>query len=190
MPERLILVKHSLPAILPDVPAREWVLSEEGQRRSMALAEVLRPYQPIKLIASEEPKAAETGQIAAVQLGCRFETRPGLHEHVRVNEPYRAKAEFEALVQRFFQQPARLVFGEETADEAEARFTWAVEAVIEQNEALETLVIVAHGTVITLYVSCLTGIAPFPLWQRLGLPGFVVLNGQQKTVISIMDEVV
>ena len=37
----LILVKHSLPEIMEDVPAREWILSAEGRARCKRLADRL-----------------------------------------------------------------------------------------------------------------------------------------------------
>jgi broad specificity phosphatase PhoE len=63
-----------------------------------------------------------------------------------------------------------LVMGSETATQARERFARAVEAVLQRHMA-GNVVIVARGTVITLFVAAVAGIEPFPLWQRLGLPG-------------------
>ncbi len=43
---RLILVKHSLPEIVPALPANEWRLSEGGRPRCRVLAERLAAYSP------------------------------------------------------------------------------------------------------------------------------------------------
>jgi broad specificity phosphatase PhoE len=53
----LILVRHSLPEMVAGVDAREWRLSDEGRERCIALAKRLAPYQPARLISSDEPKA-------------------------------------------------------------------------------------------------------------------------------------
>src|SRR5215212_820542 len=65
----LILVKHSLPTIVPGVPASEWTLSTEGRQRCDALVARLRDYTPTVIATSDEPKAAETARLLAVGLG-------------------------------------------------------------------------------------------------------------------------
>jgi broad specificity phosphatase PhoE len=170
----LILVKHSLPEIFPDVPAAQWQLSDEGRRRCAALAERLRPYQPVALVASREPKATETGALVASALDTPFATAEGLHEHDRSNVGWASSEDFAAAVERFFARPSELVMGRETADAARERFARAVEQVLAEHPT-GNLAIVAHGTVITLLVAAHNPIEPFPLWQRLGLPSFVAL---------------
>ena len=64
----VILIKHSLPQIDPDIPARQWVLSAKGERRCLPLAEKLNGYQPDIIITSDEPKAVTTGQRVAEHL--------------------------------------------------------------------------------------------------------------------------
>jgi broad specificity phosphatase PhoE len=48
----------------------------------------------------------------------------------------------------------------------------------------KTIIIVAHGTVISLFVSRLAGTPDFPLWKELGLPSFVVLDLHSKALIT------
>ena len=72
----LILVRHSAPEIVPQVPARAWHLSAVGRARCVPLAAALAPYQPRAIITSVEPKAVETGQIVAEQL-----VQLGLNKH-------------------------------------------------------------------------------------------------------------
>jgi broad specificity phosphatase PhoE len=174
---RLILVKHALPTVLPGIPPARWVLSGEGRASCAALAERLRPYHPAQIAASDEPKASETAQLLAAALG---NTEPictdhDLREHERRPEDYfDSTVDFHDAVRRFFVQPADLVFGTETATAAGARFATAVRRLVEGTPA-GNLVIVAHGTVISLFVAAHAGIEPFPLWQSLGLPSYVVL---------------
>lgn len=68
---RLLLVKHALPDIQPDVPSKRWLSGDEGRKQSLLLAEHLRPYSPGVVITSEEPKAAETGEIVSKALNRR-----------------------------------------------------------------------------------------------------------------------
>jgi broad specificity phosphatase PhoE len=180
----LILVRHSLPEMVTGVPASRWRLSAEGRHRCETLAERLAAYDLTTVVSSEEPKATETGQIVAEVLGLSFETAPGLHEHERgVVESLGSREEFQAQVAAFFKHPHELVLGYETADEAHARFAAAVAAVLERHltgnpssSSGQSLAIVSHGTVITLFIARANRLDPVPFWKSLGLPAFAVLS--------------
>ena len=193
---RLILVKHSLPKIEPAVLSHRWRLGEEGRRRCATLAERLTPHAPVAVVASTEPKAAETGEIVAGRLGLPFEAIAGLRENDRTGLGYLGDAEYEARFARFFAEPTALVVGRETAAGAGARFAGAVEGVVARYASREadpwrdgSLVVVAHGTVISLFVARHTGAEPFPLWRRLGLPSFVVLAVPDLALLETVERV-
>jgi broad specificity phosphatase PhoE len=183
MSKYLILVKHSLPGIVKNVPAREWRLSEEGRVRARRLAERLSHYQPEVIVTSIEPKAQETAVIIARTYNLTMEIVEGLHEHDRSKSQFLSQDEFPASVRKFFENPATLVFGSETADECHTRFDQAVRSVLKLYSD-KSIVIVAHGTVISLFVSRLTGKSDLILWNELGLPSFVVLDLQSATLIG------
>ena len=173
---RLLLVKHALPEVRPNVPARDWLLGEKGRRQSLLLAERLRPHSPAVIISSEEPKAAETGEIVAEVLNLPCHTAPDLHEHDRTGVPYFDNpTDFEAEVKAFFERPDERVFGTERADEAQLRFLTAVQGVLEPHP-IQTVILVAHGTVNTLFVTAHNPVAPFELWRAWPLGGFAVLS--------------
>lgn len=180
---KLILVKHSLPEILPEIPASEWHLSVEGRQRCQVLADELAGHDPDLIFSSSEPKAQETAQIIAQQLVKPLFIVPGLHEHERKTVRFTNEEQFEASVKEFFEQPDALVFGEETAAQSLNRFSNAVYQLISQNRD-QNLVVVSHGTVITLFVAANCGIEPFPFWSRLDLPSFVVLSLPDLVVLS------
>jgi broad specificity phosphatase PhoE len=184
----LILVKHALPDLIPEVAAPEWRLGAAGKRGAAALAECLRPYQPAAIVASREPKALETGLIAATILDVPFTTAAGLHEHDRSNVGWLTTEVLHAKVAEFFARPAELVLGGETADAARQRFAHAVDQVLATRPS-GNLAIVAHGTVITLLVAAHNDIEPFPLWQRLGLPSLVVLALPSQALIEVLEQV-
>ncbi len=184
----LILVRHSLPEIVLTVAARHWRLSEKGRLRCNPLAAELAPLQPDVLFTSMEPKAIETGQIVASRLDRRVELADGLHEHLRADVQFGSREQFEQAVARFFAQPAQLVFGSETADQAHQRFAWAVNNVIETHPS-KTVAIVTHGTVMTLYVSRAVRLKPFPFWIQLGLPAFVVLSLPEFSLVTVVEHV-
>ncbi len=125
----------------------------------------------------------ETAEIIARIHPLELQIVQDLHEHDRSHTAYLPHDEFRASIYEFFQKPDTLVFGKETANQCHARFAQAVLSVV-KDHANKTVVIVAHGTVISLFVSRLTGISDLLLWEELGLPSFVVIDLQSNILIA------
>lgn len=183
MKKYLILIKHSLPEIVKNVPAHEWKLSANGRVRAQRLAERLISYQPEVIVSSVEPKAQQTAEIIASECELENHIVENLHEHHRNKTTFLSKDEFQESVRVFFEKPNTLVFGDETANDCHTRFNRAVRSVL-NDYGDKTIAIVAHGTVISLFVSRLTGISDFFLWNELGLPSFIVLDMDLKLIIA------
>jgi len=182
--KQLILVKHSLPEIVENIPAREWVLSDEGRSRARMLAEKLKSDHPEIIISSVEAKAKQTAEIISEGLGLQFGIMKGIHEHDRSGVPIHSKDEFQSLVRRFFEQPNTLIFGNETGAQALGRFRKSVQTILESHKG-RNLVIVSHGTVMSLFVSWLTRMDGYQLWKKLGLPSFMVLDMLDQQLLKI-----
>ncbi|MBK9926255.1 MAG: histidine phosphatase family protein [Anaerolineales bacterium] len=180
----LILVKHSNPDVIKLAPAREWGLSENGRIRAQKLAEKLKLYEPEVIVSSIEPKARQTAEIISENLGLNFVALNGLHEHDRSQSPFYEDDEFQRLVRDFFNNPDMLIFGNETADQALIRFRDSIDSVM-RSYTEQTVIVVAHGTVISLFVSWLTGEDGYLLWNKLGLPSFLILDMKSKTCLKI-----
>lgn len=181
----LILIRHAAPEIVPALPPDQWRLSAAGREQAEQLAADLADYRLKAVITSVEPKAQETGQIVASRLGCSFHSAPGLHEHRRTPEDFTGDvAYFRSQVARLFEQPEELILGRETASAASARFGEAVTHVLADFPE-HNIAIVTHGTVLSLYLARVAGIAPYPFWSRLGLPAFVVLSRPALELITI-----
>ena len=185
---RLLLIKHSAPEIVPSQSARLWTLSAAGRARCSVLAGHLGAYAPATIITSTEPKAAETAQLIAEALGKSWYSVEGLHEHERSNAPFLSTAEFEGTISRFFAEPDVLVFGRETADAACERFSRAIMEVLRRHPQGD-LAVVAHGTVITLFVAQTNSINAFKFWQQLGLPSYVVLSLPDLSIIRVIERI-
>ena len=183
MSQSLILVRHSLPEIQKDRPACEWKLSANGRLRARLLSERISAYPVDVVFSSVEPKAVETAQIIAADCDVELHVVAGLHEHDRSNVPYLTRLEFESAVQEFFRRPDMLVFGRETANQAYERFSGAISSLLADYKD-QDLAIVAHGTVISLFVSRLTGTSAFVLWEKLGLPSFVIFDATRLITIE------
>ncbi len=183
MNKYLILIKHSVPEVVENTPAREWHLSEDGKLRAERLAKRLIAYQPEVLFSSVEPKAKETAEMIAALHNLHVHFAENLREHDRSNAPYLSKAEFQNAVREFFANPEMLMFGNETANQSYDRFSKAIHALLEAHKD-RTIAVVSHGTVISLFISHLFNTSGYFLWKELGLPSFIVLDMNSNTLIE------
>jgi len=183
----LLLIRHSQSQPEPDVPAKNWHLSAEGRRRCEEMARKAAAYAPQKIIASREPKATETGQLIAKALQIPFSTAENLHEHERETFPFTNQEDFNASVKRLFEHPDQLVMGEETAEQASARFDAAVQSVLSENSG--NIAIASHGTVMSLFAEKHTNVEAYSLWKRLGMPAMLVFSLPEMELIEIIEGV-
>ena len=173
----LVLIKHSIPTIEESLPASAWHLSEEGRDKCEALGRELSKYSPANIYSSEEPKALETAQLSiSSQLSDGIITDSRLNEHHRETLKYQNQSQFESLVKDFFEFPDKLIFGEETANQAFTRYKDVIDEILSnRNPACHSLVF-SHGTVISLWVARTLDIAPFPFWEKLTLPSYIAIK--------------
>lgn len=173
-PRRLLLVRHSNPAVRPNVPARDWSLSDRGVARARQLALGLELERASSIHSSVEPKALETA--TALRHVWQLPVKPvqGLHEHDRSNEPLLSRPAFERRLRDCFERPTVVAFGRESADEARRRFTVAITRLLIGDRG--DVVVVTHGTVLALYVAAVTGQDPYAFWRRLDMPCAVTLT--------------
>jgi len=164
----LILIRHAETAVSSTIPSRKWRLTENGRLQAKQFAHQL-PIAPTHLYSSSETKAQETGRIIAEAMGISCQTTPNLHEHDRTGVPYfPSRADFETAVSTFFNHPDQLIFGQERAIDALTRFKGAIAALPQDGE---TTGIVAHGTVITLFICHHNPtLNAMDFWRKLTMP--------------------
>ncbi|MFW5692137.1 MAG: histidine phosphatase family protein [Chloroflexota bacterium] len=183
----LILIKHAMPVVNPSEPAPTWPLSEEGRLAAGRLARRFKDYNLAAVYTSMEPKAADTGQIIAETLTLPCRVIPDLHEQDMRNVGF-IRQDWQGRVRQFFEQPAAHVLGAESANEALDRFKRAVNRVMQSHPPEQSLAIVAHGRVISLFTGYFNAhIDPFDLWQRLDLPAYVVLERPSYDLKAIIE---
>ena len=174
---KLILIKHALPIIDPEMPAKTWLLSEEGQMATSTFAKTIKQYAPQHIFSSPEPKALETALTIANTIRIPFEIVNELQEHDRDNEPYsQTRAQFATQIQNLFENPDKLVYGAETANEALSRFYTGLLSAWRKHRN-ENIAVISHGTVISAFVGhVIPSINAFDLWNCLKMPDAVVLD--------------
>ncbi len=187
MGRKLVLVKHSLPQVDPNVTAAQWRLSEIGRARCVSLAERLRPFHIETLIASPEPKAVQTAELVGERLGLQTKVVDGLQEHDRSNVPYyESRDKFDAAVRSLFDRPNELVMGRETAVQARTRIAEALKQVL-RNHPVGSIAVVTHGMVLSLFLSNVVGVDGYEFWRRLDLPSFAVLSLPDLRLLETVD---
>ncbi|WP_045743222.1 MULTISPECIES: histidine phosphatase family protein [Actinoplanes] len=181
--ERLILVRHAMPAIDPGVPADRWSLAWDSRVAARLLR--LHVSHPAYYVASTEPKAAQTMQeIAGAQ---RVATDAGLAEVHRPDVWFADEQEYHAAARAYAagQSPD----GWEPRDEVIARFDAAVlrhaEAAAAQGR---TLVIGTHGLAPTVWMASRYQLDPDPasFWEGLRFPDIIEINLRTETVSCLV----
>jgi broad specificity phosphatase PhoE len=185
----LVLVKHSRPDTNPEMPPGQWRLNDEGRRRCGPLVDRLQAYLPASIYSSEESKARETAALVADNLKTNPNTLPGLEEHHRYNDTWIDSAEdFDKAIKGFFDHPDELVYGDETANQALKRFESAIQkAIVDSQES--KVIVVCHGTVISLFLAHHTDVEPMDIWRRLSLSSFVVLKYPEYELLDIVTDI-
>ena len=98
---------------------------------------------------------------------------PGLREHDRKGTRLLSAAAFDETMRTFFSQPSLRVFGNESAEAARTRFEEALFPFLTNDDG--DIMVVTHGTVLTLTIADKCRVDPFEFWTRLGLPCAVSL---------------
>ena len=171
----VILVKHAQPILDPSKPAREWQLGPEGVSQAHRLAAALRAFSPLRVVSSPEPKAVQTAEVVAAELGCDVTILDDLREIDRPVLPILTAIDHAVLNERLFVDFDEPVLGIESARAALHRFDRVVRDLLPTDDR-RTLVVVAHGTVISLLVSAHNPIDAFRFWRALKCSSFAVLD--------------
>jgi len=173
---KLLLIRHAQTRPVPGIQPAEFDLTEGGRSSCAAFTEKLIPWNPAVIVTSEEAKARETGEIIGRMLELPVETVPGLEEHHRGGvETLGSQADFERSVERVFDVPDEVVYGEESADDALARFSGAIEGVLLAYPQ-GNVAVVTHGTVMALFVAAHNTVDEKSFWSGLKMPDLVVLQ--------------
>ncbi len=181
----LVLVRHSVPKMLPDVLDSQWPLSVLGRTLCAEAAEAVQPYEPAIIATSPMRRAVETASIIGKRLEVASRTVPGLEEHHRHNAGSLTGGQFQASIAAFFAEPDSLVFGEETGNQAYERFASTVQT-IKQEYPYRNIAVVSHGTVISLFVARVAGIDAQSVWKSLTQPSVIVLDTDQQQLVRLV----
>ena len=143
-----LYVTHPEVVIDPAVPMPQWGLSEVGAGRARAFAERGVVPRGWPIFSSTERKAMELAQIIAAATGGEVIAEQAFGENDRSSTGFLAGEKFEAVVERFFADPARGPDGWESALDAQQRIVSAVRSALAR--AGGDAAFCGHGAVGTL----------------------------------------
>ena len=165
------------------MPVETWRLSDVGVQQARRLAE-LPFWQDIQIICSSvEPKALQTAQFAAERHNLPVEPVFDLRELRRANGLTSTEA-YQAVVREALENPARSIHGWEPAGEAQTRIMTAIERLLMLHEG-ETLAVVSHGLVLTLYLAYLADTPPsLETWKSLPFACAIQVDPEARSILN------
>ena len=180
MSNTLYLIRHAH-SQQTALPIETWPLSGLGREQTRKLAE-LPFWQDVHIICtSVEPKAIQTAQIVAERHDLPVEPSFELRE---LRRPGARVDDYESVVRQVLENPARSVNGWEPAGEAQTRIMTAIERLLALHEN-ETLAVVSHGLVLTLYLAYLADTMPtLDLWRSLSFASVTLVDPERHQVLA------
>lgn len=182
-PRTLVLVRHAQPEMRADRPASRWTLAPRGREQAAETAGRIGAHRPGIVASSPQPKAVETARILGAARALEPRIVAGLEEHARATVPFFPDpADFRAAVLAMLSRPDERVFGEESAAESLRRFRTALEALMAAEAG--NVAVVAHGTVISLWLSTVIDTPAREIWTSLGFCGFAAIDWPRGRLIE------
>ena len=168
----LILVRHAMPDHRPEVAARDWQLSADGEQAARALC--ARLPSGAHLVASTEIKAIETIACAGdVITDRRF-------DEVDRDEPY--SGDFRTRRLAYIEGADH--DGWEPRHDVVRRFSAAVDD--HTGDTGGPLVVATHGMTLVLWLTATIRLTdPGAFWAGLGLPDALVVDRTARTVTRL-----
>jgi len=172
---RLYLVRHARPRIDPTRHHSEWDLDPAGEPALRQLAMLPHWSAAYRIVSSKEPKAFRTAACIAGR-----NQLPPPETLATLGELHKGSfvANHDEAMATLFRYPDKPVGeGWETANAALARFSGAIAALIQAAQGRD-LIVVSHGTVLSLYLSHLQGRRQVDLaeWARIRFPDYCVVD--------------
>jgi len=169
MNNTLIFLRHAKTKIDKSIPISDWILTKEGLREAKNIVNIPEFQDTNVIISSGEKKAHDTVRPLAKKLNKKIIQINELNELKRFNGETLTSEEYEKMKVKIFKDLDYTDHGWETSKHALNRFKKAVEKIDKKYENKKVL-IVTHGTVMTLYFASLQNKLDelMKRWKNLG----------------------
>ncbi|MDA1280100.1 MAG: histidine phosphatase family protein [Chloroflexi bacterium] len=179
---KILLTRHAEPAWNENATPSQWELTDAGRQRAAELGDYLAERNIAAVYASTEIKAIQTAEIAGGASGKKPVIVHDLREHERENTVIVGSAVRRAFVIDCIRNQDGIIYGSEPVSVARKRFCSAIADLMQQHTGA-TVAVVAHGTVISTFVAEMIDVDPVPIWESIGLPGFIEIDWPNPTSI-------
>ena len=173
---RLYLIRHPHTRPDPAVPASQWELSETGEEQVRVLAQARFWREVASVYTSPQPKTKVVGEAVRAAYGLPVLEVAGLDEAAR--DRWLEPDAFQAAQRAFYTETDRPPVPDwEAADAARIRFVAALDAIFARHAPSDSLAVVTHASVLTLYLAHLRGEAPsYADWGAIGFAEVIALD--------------
>ena len=180
MNNTLIFLRRAETKKKKNIPVSKWVLTEEGKQKSEDLVKTGIFDDVDIIISSKEVKAYQTAKPFAKKLNKRIIQIKELSELNRDKGKTMTKEYYDKMKVKIFEDLDYTDFGWETSNHALNRFKKAVKKIDKKYENKKIL-IVAHGTVMTLYFAFLQNKLNdlFSRWKGLDFCGYGIVKNNK-----------
>ncbi|MFQ5831232.1 MAG: histidine phosphatase family protein [Candidatus Thorarchaeota archaeon] len=160
-------LRHAETRIDPDTSPSRWHVTREGVKTARMLASSGMFDKVDLVVTSAESKAIETARPFAVKLGLEIIIEPRFNELERVGGHIESQNEYLRRVQLAFRNQDSSAHGWETAASAIRRFEQGIRSIESEIES-DTVLVVSHGLVLSLYFATLLDVDDvYERWLRL-----------------------
>jgi len=187
---KIVLIRHSKTDRNPAVPITCWGLADDG----ITLAKELSEKEVIKnldvLYASFQTKALETALLLAKPNAIPIKADDRLTEVTSFTGPFEKDFEtYTKNVHDYYADVIDRIHGGETKQEALNRFSTALESIVAAESDHETVGIVSHGNILTLFSSLYKDVDCFALHTQIKQPDVAIFDWDTKTFDAFFGEV-
>jgi broad specificity phosphatase PhoE len=172
----LYLIRHPSTQPDPAIPASQWWLSEAGRAEVRALVDLSIWKAVSTVYTSTQPKTTVVGELVYQTHSIPFVPLVALDEARR--DTWLDLEAFDAAQRAFFAHPADpAVRGWEPARSAGLRFIAAMDHLLAVHKPADSLAIVSHASILTLYVAHLREITPsYEQWRKIGFAAVMAVD--------------
>ncbi|MEJ7567174.1 MAG: histidine phosphatase family protein [Gaiellaceae bacterium] len=179
---RLVLVRHARVRLDAEVPPRLWQLTDEGRADAEKLARLPVFTDAEAVVTSPEPKARATAESIARVAGVELCVEADLREAERGTSPVDDRDGFVQRVDAWL--GGTPIPDWEERDAARARIVACIGRLLAKSGG--DLVLVSHGTVLSLYLAWLRGQERVDLaeWRAIPLPAVAVVDPVSRGILE------
>jgi broad specificity phosphatase PhoE len=183
---KLYFFRHSQTIFEPEVPTPNWVLSEEGIEKAKLLSGDSKIMNIEIFYSSLQNKALETTVILAKPNRTPIKTHSGLAELTSITNAFIPC--YDETVRDLYAGKIKTINHGESLKEGRDRFHNTIEDIVHSEVGNDSIGIVTHGSILSLFASEYSGVAAYELHQQISMPDMAILDWETKSFLDFFGE--